>query len=88
MQLSFENGGYSHHIVNTYGMDASTIIKEYLHVADRDKSVYDELENLSQLIDEEQIGKAKDLLALLRDKYEDRIPELSKAEALLSFYDN
>lgn len=87
VQLGYAENQYSHESINTYGVDASTIIKQYLHVANRDRLVDKELSELEQLIDDERVSEAKELLEDLRTKYSDRIPELSKAEALLSFYE-
>ena len=87
IQLGYHHGEYTHEVINTYGLDASTIIKEYLHVPDRDKKVAEELVKLENLIDEEKVDEAKLLLSSLRDKYSDRISELSNAEAMLSFYE-
>ena len=87
IQLGYHHGEYTHEVINTYGLDASTIIKEYLHVPDRDKKVAEELVRLENLIDEEKVDEAKVLLSTLRDKYSDRISELSNAEAMLSFYE-
>ena len=47
----------------------------------------EELVKLENLIDEEKVDEAKVLLSTLRDKYSDRISELSNAEAMLSFYE-
>lgn len=87
IQLGYHHGEYTHEVISTYGLDASTIIKEYLHVPDRDKKVAEELVKLENLIDEEKVDEAKVLLSTLRDKYSDRISELSNAEAMLSFYE-
>ena len=87
IQLGYHHGEYTHEVINTYGLDASTIIKEYLHVPERDKKVAEELVKLENLIDEEKVDEAKLLLSSLRDKYSDRISELSNAEAMLSFYE-
>ena len=83
IQLGYHHGEYTHEVINTYGLDVSTIIKEYLHVPDRDKKVAEELVRLENL----KVDEAKVLLSTLRDKYSDRISELSNAEAMLSFYE-
>lgn len=87
IRLKYNNGEYTHERINTYGLDASTIIKEYLQVPDRDAEVAADLKALENLIDEEKVEEAKSLLEHLRSKYSDRLTDLSDAEALLSFYE-
>ena len=58
-KLGYENGIYINEQISTYGLDASTIIKTYLHQANKDIDVQRELDELFQLLDEEKVGRVK-----------------------------
>lgn len=70
-------GEYTVSRVDTYGMDISTLSETVLNVPSRDPSVKKELDELSNLIDEEDYDRAKALLSSLKGRFGDRIPELN-----------
>ncbi|MBQ9641110.1 MAG: AAA family ATPase [Bacteroidaceae bacterium] len=80
--------GYTQTAVSTYGMDASQIIEVFMHHAPRVKAVADELEALFGAIDAEEVEKAQNMLAEMKQKYGQTIPELSQAAAMLTFYES
>ena len=86
-KLGYENGEYLNEQISTYGLDASTIIKTYLHQANKDLDVQRELDELFKLLDDEQVVEAKKLLQALENKFTDRLPEITRARTLLSFYE-
>jgi len=86
-RLGYENGSYYNEKISTYGLDASTIIKTYLHQANKDIDVQKQLDELFDLIDAEKINEAKTKLAELEDRFTDRLPEITRARTLLSFYE-
>lgn len=69
----------------TYGMDLSTISRVVLNVPPRVKDVENELQHISDLISEEDLHKAKAILAKMQDKYGDRLPELTELETEINF---
>ena len=75
---------YSIMPVQTYGMDLSTISKVIFNQAPRNFKVEEDLERLFNLIDQEQVHEATDLLKEMQEKYGMTIPELSQAEAMLN----
>lgn len=86
--LEYASGVYSYEEIHTYGMDASTIIETFMHQQARDAWVAEELKKLFRLIDESQIDDARKQLEKMRQTFENTIPELSEAEAMLTFYDD
>lgn len=86
--LKYAKGAYSHEEIHTYGMDASTIIETFMHQQARDARVAEDLKKLFRLIDESHIDEARKLLEEMRQTFENTIPELSEAEAMLTFYDD
>lgn len=87
-KLEFNNGVYSHRELNTYGLDASTIMDAYMGNITRDLKVAAEIRKLFSLIDAEDYKDARILLENLRDSLSNGDPELSRAEALLSFLED
>lgn len=85
--LEYTDGVYSYEEIHTYGMDASTIIETFMHQQARDARVAEELKELFRLIDDGHIDEARTLLEKMRQTFESTIPELSEAEAMLTFYD-
>ncbi len=82
MNYSLETG-YTIVPIETYGMDMSGISQIVLNVTPRDKGVDAQLKQLFDEIDSEQYEKARETLAQLREEFNDRIPELTRAETLL-----
>ena len=77
--------GYSAREVQLYGLDASTIIEAALGVTPRSKQVDERLSVLFSLIDADDYAAAARKLKEMRQEFGDRLPELSKAEAMLNF---
>ena len=86
-RLGYENGNYFNEQISTYGLDASTIIKTYLHQANKDIDVQKQLDELFKLLDDEKVIEAKAKLAELEKRFADRLPEITRARTLLSFYE-
>lgn len=78
--------GLDYHIdmvPSPYGMDMSLVTSALLNVEARPKDVEGELTELFDKIDAED-PEAKALLKKLQDKYGDKLPELARAETLLT----
>lgn len=86
-RLDYQNGDYLAEVVTTYGLDASSIIQFYLHQADKDIDVQRQLDELFKLVDEESIEEAKTMLTELEARFSDRLPEITRARTLMSFYE-
>lgn len=77
--------GYQQTLINTYGLDASTIIEAKLDFPPRAKEVEEQLKKLFNDIDDEKYGEAKKFLKKLQEKFESNLPELARAETMLDF---
>lgn len=77
--------GYSAKEIETYGLDASTIIQAVLGVTPRSADVEEKLRSLFSLIDNDEYQKASEKLVEMRKQFGEHLPELSKAEAMLNF---
>ncbi len=88
-RLEYNGGIYSHTELNTYGLDASTIMNVYMGQVSRDLVVDSKLKNVRSLIDG---GKYRDARVALDDMLNspggDANPELSELEATLSFFED
>lgn len=85
-QLAYsKQNGYSAQEIQTYGLDASTIIDTVLGVVPRSKDVDDRLKKLFSFIDIEKHDEAFDMLKNMRSEFGDNLPELAEAEAMLTF---
>ena len=80
-----KESGYSANAINLYGLDASTIIELELDTVPRAKDVDVELNKLFKLIEENNIEEAKAVLTDMQKRFGDRLPELTRAEAMLNF---
>lgn len=88
-KLEYKDGIYSHKELNTYGLDASTIMQVYMDQPPRDLAVDDEIKNIESLIDAEKYSDARTALEKMQERPgSDANPELSKIEATLSFYED
>lgn len=88
-KLEYKDGIYSHKELNTYGLDASTIMQVYMNQAPRDLAVDYEIKKIESLIDTEKYSEARTALnKMLERPGSDANPELSKIEATLSFYED
>lgn len=63
--------------VNTYGMDLSTLAETVLKLPSRNPAVKQDLDLLADYVDQEEYENAKILLADLKQRFGDRLPELS-----------
>lgn len=87
-KLEYKDGIYSHKELNTYGLDASTIMEVYMDQVPRDLTIDKEIKAIEKLIDEEEYGKARNSLNKMYDTPgSEANPELSKLEATLSFFE-
>lgn len=77
--------GYGAREINTYGLDASTIIQAILGVTPRSHEVEERLGTLFGFIDKDEYEKASEKLIEMRKQFDNNLPELSKAEAMLNF---
>ncbi len=77
------HSGYSHCLIQPYGMDASTIIATELGITPRDQKVQDSLDKLFQYIDNDQFDVAKKQLSELRSQFRNELPELVKAQTMI-----
>ena len=84
LEFNFEKG-YTAKEIETYGLDASTLIQTVLGVIPRSKEVDDRLKTLFDLIDIDEYDKATAKLKEMRDEFGDHLPELAKAQAMLNF---
>ena len=88
-KLEYKDGIYSHKELNTYGLDASTIMQVYMDQPPRDLAIDDEIKNIESLIDAEKYSDARTALEKMQERPgSDANPELSKIEATLSFYED
>ena len=76
---------YTHHELNVYGMDASTIIETYMGQEARDIDVSKAIKTVQSLIDEQKLAEAKASLMALGQKMAHGDPELAKMDSLISF---
>lgn len=85
MAYSSEEKAYSVVPVQTYGMDISTLASTVLLVPKRDPSTEKELQALINMVDREEFDAANVLLKSLKEKYDNRIPELRGIETQIIF---
>lgn len=83
-----QDNGYTVQEIQTYGLDASTIIEVILGVTPRSEEVNQQLDDLFKQIDEEKYAEANAKLKILQEQFGDRLPDLAKAQAMLNFLDN
>ncbi len=88
-RLDFKDGVYGHTELNTYGLDASTIMDLYMGQVTRDLTVDAELKAIGGLIDAEKYAEARMALdKMLEHPGSSSNPELSKIDATLSFFED
>ena len=80
-----EMGDYGSMPISSYGLDMSTITANLLGQIPRNPEVEEKLNELFSLIDNDELEKAKNALASLRDKFGENLPELTRAENMLDF---
>lgn len=86
-KLNYDSGTgqYTHEELNTYGLDASTIIKCYMDESSRDLDVERMIENIESLIDEEKYAEAKESLLELQNRTRTQDPKFSYLSSMISF---
>lgn len=80
-----EQEGYSAKEIETYGLDASTIIQAVLGVTPRSEDVENRLRTLFAFIDNDQFENAIVKLKEMQDQFGNYLPELARAEVMLNF---
>ncbi|MCD5977375.1 AAA family ATPase [Pseudomonas quasicaspiana] len=76
------NNGQSSHPRVTYGLDSSSVLEEVMGVAQREPEIEQRLSELFSALEDNDPGKAKELLAALKHDAPD-LPEFAGAEALI-----
>lgn len=87
LRMSYNNGQYKVETINPYGFDVSSIIRNFYNgVIPRDIEVQKKLDEINQLISDEKIDEASQLLQQMEDELGQNFPEISKLRTYLSFY--
>lgn len=87
-KLEYKDGTYSHKELNTYGLDASTIMDVYMDQAPRDLIIDAKIKAIEKLIDAEKYSEARKLLDMMLERPgSEANPALTKIEATLSFFE-
>lgn len=88
-KLEYEDGIYSHKELNTYGLDASTIMDVYMDQVPRDLMIDAEIKRIEKLIDDEKYAEARSMLnKMLERPGSEANPDLTRIEATLSFFED
>lgn len=88
-KLEYKDGVYSHTELNTYGLDASTIMDIYMEQVPRDLFIDAEIKKIESLIDAERYLDARAALnKLLERPGSDANPDFARIEATLSFFED
>jgi AAA15 family ATPase/GTPase len=74
--------------ISLYGMDVSTITELALDTIPRAKEIDERLNMLFSFIDNENYIEAKKELQKLKSEFGENLPELSKAQIMLDFFEN
>lgn len=87
-KLEYKDGIYTHKELKTYGLDATTIMELYMGKVSRDIDATSDLKKVFELIDREDYQSARRMLDGIKERYgSDTNPELVRAEAMLSFFE-
>ena len=68
-----------------YGMDANSILQEFMGASVRNRKVEDELKGLFELIDQERFDEARSTIEALERQLGEDEPELTRASTLIRF---
>ena len=79
------NDKYEIEEVSAYGRDISSVVDVVLGILPRNKETDDKLRELFDLIDQDKISEAKNVLSKLKEEYTDSLPEFIKAETMINF---
>lgn len=86
-KLDYKNGEYVHTELNTYGLDASTIMEVYMGNRSRDIKIDEEIRHIRSLIDDEKYSEARGALNKMQERPgSDANPELTNLESTLLFF--
>lgn len=88
LEYDTENRSYTIGRVDTFGMDLSTLAESVLNVPAREASVDRSLSRLYEMLDREDYAEARVLLQQMRNRFGDRIPELSGIETQITIFDD
>lgn len=84
-KLKYENGEYTHDVVKTYGMDASTIISTFMGQPIRAIDVDKKISDIRMLVDEGNYAEATAKLDQLKAETGTDDPEFTQLETMISF---
>lgn len=87
-RLEYKDGEYTHTELNTYGLDASTIMEVYMCQSARDVEINDKINEIRILIDEEKMTEAKEKLHALQEQTGSNDPEFSQLETMIAFLED
>jgi len=85
LHLKYQDGMYMATPINTYGLDASTILEMYMGKSTRVAEVEERLKELFDLIDNDHYPEAKAKLKELTRDFGDTLPEIIQARTMLDF---
>lgn len=85
LHLKYQDGMYMATPINTYGLDASTILEMYMGKNTRVAEVEERLKELFDLIDNDRYPEAKAKLKELTHDFGDTLPEIIQARTMLDF---
>ena len=85
LHLEYRDGMYMATPINTYGLDASTILEMYMGKNTRVAEVEERLKALFDLIDNDHYSEAKAKLKELTRDFGDTLPEIIQARTMLDF---
>ena len=83
MRKEGENGDVTAIKFHTFGLDVNSILS-LLGLSIRDNKTQKELEELFQLIDDGEEENAREMIADLRKRFGEYLPDITEAETLLN----
>lgn len=88
-KIEFNEGQYTHVELDTYGLDASTILDVYMNQVPRDIRVDAQIKAVEKCIDNGEYAEARKALEKMLERQGSTVnPDLSRIEATLSFYED
>lgn len=88
LEYNTESKKYTHKELNTYGLDASTIINIYMDQTARDLLIENKIEDINTLIEEKNFLKAKNLLKELKELTNSNDPVFTQLETMITFLED
>ena len=83
-KLEYNDGGYSHKELNSYGVDVNLLLKEQMKVAVRDTKASKLFEQIDLYLKEKDLAKAKAILTELEMITDPQQPELVRLRAIIN----